>query len=52
MREATRSLLEQVPYISRYHPLSNASTQSHVRGCLRHPFIGDWWRCTEVMDDR
>jgi ABC-type transport system substrate-binding protein len=52
MREATKLLLAQVPYISRYHPLSNDLTLPQVRDYLHHPFTDDGWRYTEVVDDR
>jgi ABC-type transport system substrate-binding protein len=50
IRQATKLLLAQVPYISRYHLLSNDLSQPQVRGYLRHPFTSDWWRYTEIVD--
>ena len=50
IREANKLLLAYVPYIARYHGISTDLTQPRVRGYQRHPFTGDLWRYTEVLD--
>ena len=49
MREAERLMLAYVPYIPRNFPVATDLVQAHVRGYVRHPFVNDAWRYTEVV---
>jgi len=44
MRQATRVMLAQVPYIAHLHRITNDLLHAHVRGPMRHPFKPDWFR--------
>ena len=48
MREAERLMLAYVPYIARNFPVDTDLVQAHVRGYVRHPFVSDTWRYTDV----
>jgi ABC-type transport system substrate-binding protein len=48
MHQAHRLMLAYVPYIAHNHPITTDLLHAHVRGPLRHPFGGDWWRWAEV----
>ena len=51
MREATKLMLAQMPYIARFHTITTDLTQPRVRGYRRHPFTSDWWRFTDIADE-
>ena len=46
--QATRTLLAYMPYLPHYHLVQTILSQPRVRVHLRHPFLGDWGRYTEV----
>jgi ABC-type transport system substrate-binding protein len=46
--QATRTLLAYMPYLPHYHLVQTILTQPRVRVHLRHPFLGDWGRYSEV----
>jgi ABC-type transport system substrate-binding protein len=50
MREAERLMLAYVPYIARNFPVGTDLVQPRVRGYVRHPFVNDTWRYTEVVE--
>ena len=41
-------MLAYVPYIARNFPVDTDLVQAHVRGYVRHPFVSDTWRYTDV----
>ena len=50
MREAERLMLAYMPYIARHFPVVTDLVQPRVRGYLRHPFVNDTWRYTDIAD--
>ena len=48
IRQATRMLLAYMPYIAHHHRVRTYLAQPRVRVHLRHPFLNDWGRYTEV----
>jgi ABC-type transport system substrate-binding protein len=50
MREAERLMLAYMPYIARNFPFVTDLVQPRVRGYIRHPFVNDTWRYTDVVD--
>ncbi len=51
MQQAHKLMLAYVPYIAHNHPITTDLLHAHVRGPLRHPFGGDWWRWVAVGRD-
>jgi ABC-type transport system substrate-binding protein len=48
MGQATRMMLAYVPYIPHSHTIDTELMHAHVRGPMRKPFGGDWYRWIDV----
>ena len=48
IRQATRLMLAQVPYIPHHHSVAIELSQPGVQGVIRHPFGRAWWRAAEI----